>query len=202
MILQKLSEARDYIKSQDLKKSGKNKFSDYDYFTPEQINQLVHKAETQAGLIHLFNMKRDENGIHGHLEICEIETGEKIEFVQATDIPIIKATNITQQIGGAVTYTNRYMLMTAFDISDNVLDFDAKDNREQPEPKPAKKQEAKVIVKVPIPEDRFQKMMAQVKEAKEPKEAGNLLGGARKFFTFTNEQESIIKDWEGNRNAK
>jgi len=40
----------------------------------------------------------------------------------------LKATNIAQQLGGAMTYSKRYLLMNAYDISDNNLDFDSKNN--------------------------------------------------------------------------
>jgi hypothetical protein len=53
----------------------------------------------------------------------------------ASDIPSIKATNISQQLGGAMTYTKRYMLMNAFDIVDNNLDFDNTKNTEKTQPK-------------------------------------------------------------------
>lgn len=44
----------------------------------------------------------------------------------ATAIPSITATNAAQQLGGCVTYTERYLKMTAFGISDNTLDLDSK----------------------------------------------------------------------------
>jgi hypothetical protein len=190
MILQKLSEARAFIKGMELKKAGLNKFSNYDYFTPEQINKMVYEAEKETGLIHIFNMDKNELGVFGHLLIYEIETGECQAFTQLTAIPEIKATNITQQIGGAVTYTNRYMLMTAFDISDNSLDFDA--DRE-PETKPAQKG-----VKTKINEKQFIALVDRIKAVKEPLEMGNLLAKARQNFTFTDEQEMIIADLTDN----
>jgi hypothetical protein len=191
MILQKLQEARNLIKSMPQKKAGKNKFSDYDYFTPEQINKMVHDAEIETGLIHLFSMSRDEFGLHGELNIYEIETNEHITFIQATDIPQIKATNISQQIGGAVTYTNRYMLMTAYDISDNSLDFDSKDNREKEE---KVKPTAKPIERKPISDDSFAKMCDAMRKAKDQKAAGNIHMGQTKYYTFDDQQTSIIQD--------
>ena len=130
-VVRKLQQARCHIKSNNMKKDGQNKFSKYSYFTPEQINLLVSQAEKETTLFHKFDMIKNENGYLGTLEIIDFETGESILFKQVTDIPELKATNITQQIGGAVTYTNRYLLMTAFDITENDSDFDAQDNREQ-----------------------------------------------------------------------
>ena len=197
MIEQKLQAARDFIKSQPMKKSGRNEYSKYDYFTPEQVNQLVHEAEKQVGIFHKFDLIRDQFGYHGHLQITDIETGEAITFIQATDIPTITATNISQQIGGAVTYTNRYMLMTAFDIADNSLDFDAKDNREKEEKvKPtATQQSIPETAKLPIGEKAFSQLCERLKANSNPTERGNLLAKTRRYYIpFSDEKENIIKE--------
>lgn len=183
MILQKLQQAREVIKASKLKKAGRNAFSNYDYFTPEQVNSLVNEAEKASGLIHIFSMPRNEYGIFGELDIVEIETNEKVTFIQATEIPTIKATNTAQQIGGAVTYTLRYMLMTAFDISDNSLDFDAHDNREKPQQK-----------KAAMPPERFAKLVTSIKAS--PDKAAEWMKKAREQFAFSDEQEQILADWE------
>lgn len=131
-VLSKLAEARQIIKQSKLKKSGYNDFSKYDYFTPEQVQELVNNASTQTGLITLFNLKRNELGISGYLDVIELETQEKITFEMATDIPQIKATNIAQQLGGCVTYTERYLKMVAFGIVENEADLDNKTLKEKP----------------------------------------------------------------------
>jgi hypothetical protein len=192
MIYQKLQKARQIIKDMPLKKAGHNKFSNYDYFQPEQISQLVHEAEKQTGLIHIFSLMRDCNGLHGELEIRDVETNEFINFSQATEVPLITATNAAQQIGGAVTYTLRYMLMTAYDIADNSLDFDAKDNRELS--KPANLGELPEKAKVKITEKAFNQLCDKLKAANgKPIEIGDLLTKARKYYLpFTNDQENII----------
>lgn len=123
--MKKLFEARKIIKQNKLTPSGRNDFSKYDYFTPSQIESLVFDACEKTGLLPVFSLIRNELGYEGRLKIIDIKKeGSFIEFIQATDIPVITATNITQQIGGAVTYTERYMLMIAFGIKDNNLDFD------------------------------------------------------------------------------
>ena len=126
-ILKQLSEARAYIKTNALKKDGRNDFSKYDYFTPEQVDTMVYKACRENGLLTKFDLVRTSLGLNGVLTIYDIASGESIEFEQATDIPVLKATNTTQQFGGAVTYTNRYLLMTAFSIVDNNEDFDSQE---------------------------------------------------------------------------
>ena len=193
-IYKKLQQAREIIKGLPLKKAGQNKFSNYDYFTPEQINGLVHEAEKQTGLIHLFSMERTGDGLHGHLKIMDTESEEAVMFIQATDIPEIKATNVAQQIGGAVTYTLRYMLMTAFDIADNSLDFDAKDNRE-PERKvtPTANGTIPEKSKFPISEKAFGQLCDRLKANPSPTDRGNLLAKTRRYYPpFT----SAYRDWE------
>jgi hypothetical protein len=80
------------------------------------------------GLLTKFDLHRNEIGTYGTLEIIDIETAEKVVYTMATAIPEIKATNIAQQLGGCVTYTERYLKQTAFGISENSLDFDSQDN--------------------------------------------------------------------------
>jgi len=124
-IYEKLQNARDLIKKSNLTKAGRNDFSKYDYYTPEQVNKLVQDASKEVKIIDKFDLLKDEFGMFGKLTLIDLENIENvIVFEQRTDIPTITATNIAQQIGGSVTYTNRYMLMTAFDIKDNNLDFD------------------------------------------------------------------------------
>lgn len=123
-IYKKISLAKEEIKRTKLKKEGRNDFSKYNYFTPEQIETLVYMACINQGLITKFDLKRNEYGENGYLSIFDIETSENIIFEMATAIPEIKATNIAQQLGGCVTYTERYLKMTAFGITENALDFD------------------------------------------------------------------------------
>ena len=132
-VMKKLLEARGIIKKSKLKKKGRNRYSDYDYFTPDQVSQLVDKACQDVGLISIFSLERDEIGYYGRLTTLDVNTGHSIESIMRTEIPEIKATNATQKMGGAYTYTKRYMLMNEYDIADNSLDFDAQDNRSSKE---------------------------------------------------------------------
>jgi len=132
-IYEKLQQARDFIKSQKIDKDGMNEFAKYKYFKPTYVSNLVYTACKQSGLITKFDLIRDQFGLTGLLTIYTVSDEkdfipETIEFKMATDIPQIKATNITQQIGGAVTYTQRYLEMVAFGIVENDADFDSQNN--------------------------------------------------------------------------
>lgn len=127
-ILLKLKEARLIIKSSDLKKSGRNEYSKFDYFTPEQTEALVNNACEKTNTIVLCNLKGDENGLFQTLDFIDLETDEKLSFEMRTKHGSITATNETQQMGGTDTYSERYIKMKVFQIKDNNLDFDSHDN--------------------------------------------------------------------------
>lgn len=128
-IYRKLLKARDLIKNTKVKKEGKNTYSGYEYFTPSQISQLVHSACNEVGLLHLYKLEASDKGYTAKLMLVDIDKpDESIEFEIPTSIPDIKATNEAQKLGGAVTYSERYLLMIAFDIVDNSLDFDTTEN--------------------------------------------------------------------------
>lgn len=124
MVYSKLQMARGFIKESKMKKDGKNSFAKYDYFTPSLISRAVNYACGKVGLMWVFSLKKDQFGTFGQLEIIDMETGQKVVTELRTEKPEIKATNSAQQMGGLMTYTQRYMLMSAFDIVDNELDFD------------------------------------------------------------------------------
>ena len=127
-VFTKLANAKKQIANTKMEKAGKNSFSNYNYFTPEQVAQLVQKACEDNWLITLFSLKRNEYWEYGVLSIVDIDEWGELVVEWATAIPEIKATNVAQQIGGCMTYTERYLKMSAFWIIDNNLDFDTTEN--------------------------------------------------------------------------
>jgi hypothetical protein len=125
----RIQKARQLIRENKLKKDGKNEFSRYDYFTPEMVEKLVSEACDKVGIIPIFSLQADEFGMFGQVNIYDLENKLIAATMMRTVAPSIKATNETQQMGGCMTYTRRYMLMSLFGIMDNSLDFDAHDNR-------------------------------------------------------------------------
>lgn len=130
-VLEKLKEARNIIKSSDLKKDGRNEYSKFDYYTPEQVEALVDKACKETNTIVLCNLKADEFGLYQTLDFIDLESEEKLSFEMRTKHGSITATNETQQMGGTDTYSERYIKMKVFQIKDNNLDIDSQDNRKQ-----------------------------------------------------------------------
>lgn len=127
-IIKKLAEAKKSIASQKITKEWKNSYSNYNYFTPEQVSAIVQKACDEFWLFTKFDLMRDEQGIEWQLTVYDIDSEECLVFIGATAIPEIKATNVAQQIWWCMTYTERYLKMTAFWIADNSLDFDTTEN--------------------------------------------------------------------------
>jgi hypothetical protein len=130
-VLEKLKQARDIIKSSDLKKSGRNDYSKFDYYTPEQVESLVDKACNETNSIVLCNLKADEFGLFQTLDFIDLDSEEKLSFEMRTKHGSITATNETQQMGGTDTYSERYIKMKVFQIKDNNLDIDSQDNRKE-----------------------------------------------------------------------
>ena len=127
-ILNKLATAKQTIAETEVKKAWRNSYSEYHYFTPEQVNKLVQDVCQKLKLFTKFDLIRDEHWIEWQLTIYDLESDENIVFIGATAIPEIKATNVAQQIWWCMTYTERYLKMTAFWIADNSLDFDTTEN--------------------------------------------------------------------------
>ena len=127
--LLKLKEARALIKQSNLKKTGYNEYSKFDYYTPEQVEHLVDNACDKTNSIVLCNLKADEHGLYQTLDFIDLESEEKLSFEMRTKHGSITATNETQQMGGTDTYSERYIKMKVFQIKDNNLDFDSQDGR-------------------------------------------------------------------------
>jgi len=124
-VLKKLAKAKNDIKAMEIKKEGRNSYSKYDYFTPGQIEGMVSKVCGDNGLLTMFSLVHDnQNNLQGHLSIIDTDSSESYEIAMATAMPEIKATNAAQQLGGCMTYTERYLKMSAFGITDSNLDFD------------------------------------------------------------------------------
>jgi len=138
-IYNKLSQARKLVRETPIKKAGTNTYSKYDYFTPEQVEQIVADVCEKTKLLTICNLKRDEHGLLIQtLKLVDLEGDESIEFTLATEKGEMSATNEAQQMGGTDTYSERYIKMKVFQIKDNNLDFDSHDNRKQENtPKPA-----------------------------------------------------------------
>ena len=117
-IYEKLQQARCELQKMNIKKSGKNTFSKYDYFELKdflpEINELFQKIK----LCSIVSFNND----YATLEIVNTEkVDEKIIFTSPMKELDLKGANAIQSLGGVETYQRRYLYMTALEIVENDL---------------------------------------------------------------------------------
>lgn len=144
-------------------KNGKNTFSNYDYFKPEEINKRVNPLFLEYKIFPHFTtyFKEFEISTNESIEKGSIVTQKDIREIaqlKLTDIlnpketivyemPLkeieIKGANKMQNVGGVRTYAKRYLYMEALNISENKLDLDSDEMTDKKNSKPTPK-DAKV----------------------------------------------------------
>ena len=188
-IITKLAVAKQQVATEKNAKAGKNSFSNYNYFTPEQVNTIVQKVCDSCWLLTKFDLKRNEYGVFWTLTVYDIESWESLEFESATAIPEIKATNVAQQMWWCMTYTERYLKMTAFWIIDNSLDFDS-DEQYKARQKTTKKSEPKDE----NPNWRFLKATKSVNFMKQCMDEDDFIKKIKDKYTVDEIQESQLRE--------
>lgn len=114
-IYQKLQAARIALAKMNIKKSGKNTFSNFSYyelgdFLP-QIQQLGEKLKFSP----VFSVAKD--GTYASLTIIDMELPKNtIVFSCPMSTAQLKACHPVQNLGAALTYTRRYLYTMAFEI--------------------------------------------------------------------------------------
>jgi hypothetical protein len=113
--------------SNDLRiaKDGKNTFSNYNYFKPDDIQLAINPLLKQYELISIFNLTFNDMKYTGHLRIEDFNSDDKVEYVFDLDKAIVKGANEAQNSGATLTYAKRYSLMNAFNLADNDDDPDS-----------------------------------------------------------------------------
>jgi len=134
-IYEKLNKAREDVRTGGYTKDGRNEYSKYDYFTPETVEKIVSEVCEKNKLLTICNLKADEFGLYQELTLIDLEAKDNelnnLVFTLRTIMGEMKATNATQQMGGTDTYSERYIKMKVFQIKDNNIDPDSKDNTVQ-----------------------------------------------------------------------
>lgn len=152
-----------------MKKEGKNTFSNYNYFRPDDIFKELNELLLKHGLITIFNLIREDkesekvvvemekNNVKtiteilkdkyiAILEIVDVETDESIKYEFHLRNATLSGANDAQNAGATLTYAKRYLLMNAFNIAENDLDPDTQPPIEEKQVKKTEpKQEQKQI---------------------------------------------------------
>lgn len=111
-----LQSMRVKLQEQDIKKSGHNDYSHYDYFELADFLPEINKLALEHNIVCIYEIT-DKDAI---LHIADMEDYEnRIDF----RIPIaeltLKGANAIQNVGGLTTYTRRYLYMIAFEIAES-----------------------------------------------------------------------------------
>lgn len=124
-VYEKLALMRVELQKLKIKKSGRNRFSNYGYYELSDILPPINELQSKYKTCSLVTFSKTE----AILTIINSENpDEKISFVSPMADLDLKGSNPIQNIGAIETYQRRYLYMTAFEIVENDY-FDSLDNR-------------------------------------------------------------------------
>jgi hypothetical protein len=143
----KLQRSRIRLQSAPLKKSGHNKFANYQYFELGDFLPIINKIFHEEGLCSVVSFYKDL----ATLRIIDTDNGGSITFTSPMADANLKGTHPIQNLGAVETYSRRYLYVTALEI----VEHDALDATTGSEaPKSAK----------PITKDVFDGLSAEEQE--------------------------------------
>lgn len=97
----------------NVKKSGKNKFANYEYFELSDIVPAKVEIFNELGLCDLVTFTNEAAIL---TLFCINDPTQKIEFVSPMRDLEVKGANALQSLGGVETYQRRYLYMMMLDI--------------------------------------------------------------------------------------
>lgn len=119
-IFQKIQKARVELQKKDLKKTGFNKYSNYNYFELGDFLPPILEICESLGLY--TEVQYGEN--KATLQVIDMDNPE-ISRTWTTDmkVAVLKGCSDMQNIGGTQTFARRYLYTTAFEVAEkDVLD--------------------------------------------------------------------------------
>lgn len=112
-IYEKINQVKLNILNSNLKKSGQNKFANFDYYELGDITPTILNNCKELKLFTHITFEQDK----ATLTIINIEnTNEKVVYTSPVVELELKGCNKIQALGGAETYLRRYLYLIAFDI--------------------------------------------------------------------------------------
>jgi hypothetical protein len=113
-IYEKLQESRIRLQDLNLKKSGKNKFSGFNYY---ELSDFMPKVNTIFGELKLHGaFSIDSDGL-ATLKIVNVENPDEFETFSSPTVSVeLKGCSAIQGIGAVHTYMRRYLYVNALEI--------------------------------------------------------------------------------------
>jgi hypothetical protein len=112
IVYDKLQAARIALQSQDLKKSGHNKFAGYKYFELADFLPTVNKIFADLKLCHTLEFYPEV----AILRVIDTENGGDAKFSCPMAEAELKGCHPVQNLGASITYITRYLLVMALAI--------------------------------------------------------------------------------------
>lgn len=127
-VYKKLNEARKAFQNIALKKSGRNQFSQYDYFTLGDIVKPALQVFQDAGLCSVVTF--DEKV--ATMTVIDVDKPEdRIVITSPMGSAALKGCHEVQNIGATETYQRRYLWLTALDAVERDVIEETTDTREE-----------------------------------------------------------------------
>lgn len=111
-LYQKIQRCRVELQNLNLKKSGKNKFANFEYYELADFLPKVNELFDKYKLFSQFTLKSDI----ATLEVFDTEKGDSVTFSSPVAEVNIKGSNAIQNLGGANTYMKRYLYLNLLEI--------------------------------------------------------------------------------------
>jgi len=186
-IYQKLNAARDKFHSQEIKKSGLNKFAGYRYFELADFIIPALKIFSEVGIASVIRFENE----YGTMELINTsEPSERILFSSPMSEASLKGCHPVQNLGAVETYIRRYLWVCALEI----VEHDALDSAD-PKDVPVKNE-----IRSATKEEKKEAEKKESKKKAEPVESDDafieiLLDWAVKC----NEPEELASIWKANQ---
>lgn len=131
-------EARIKFHSQEIKKTGLNKFAGYSYFELADFLPIAQKIFSEVGLCGVVSYGKEI----ATLTISDFETMDKIEITSPMADAMLKGCHPIQNLGAVETYTRRYLWVTALEL----VEHDILDSSEPIKPSAGSRKENGTLV--------------------------------------------------------
>lgn len=114
-IYQKIQKSRVDLQNKKLKKTGVNKYSNYDYFELGDFLPAINEICNNNGLATIFQFTKEL----ATLDVIDVDNPEdKLQFSTPVEIALLKGCSSIQNIGGTQSYCRRYLYIMAFEIAE------------------------------------------------------------------------------------
>ena len=115
-IYQKIQKSKAELQKKKMKKTGKNTYSNYDYFELEDFLPHIIEVEYENGLYSKFDFNLEQAA----LKIVDTDTPNDFElFTIPVQLVSMKGCNDMQNIASTQSYCERYLYQTAYGIAEN-----------------------------------------------------------------------------------